>query len=66
MQKEIMVVLNKSWNKDIFKWETKLGVKMLNYGFEIIYKKGRQHMVENELWIKEEDAEALHCFIDNI
>ena len=32
---------------------------MLGYDFEIIYKKGKQNMVENALSRKDEDVEAL-------
>ena len=34
---------------------------MLGYDFEIIYKKGKQNMVENALSIKYEDVEELLC-----
>ena len=33
---------------------------MLGYDFEIIYKRGKQNMVENVLSRKDEDVEALH------
>ena len=34
---------------------------MLEYDFEIIYKKGKQNMVEDALSRKYEDIEALLC-----
>ena len=37
------------------KWVT----KMLGYDFEIIYKKGKQHFIEDALSRKYEDVEAL-------
>ena len=44
------------------KWDT----KMLGYDFEIIYKKGKQNVVENALSRKDEDVEALLCAISII
>jgi hypothetical protein len=37
--------------------------KMLGYDFEIIYKKGKQNVVENAVSRKEEDIEGLLCVI---
>ena len=34
---------------------------MLGYDFEIIYKKGKQNMVEDALSRKDEDVQALFC-----
>ena len=39
---------------------------MLGYDFEIIYKKGKQNVVENALSRKDEDVEALLCAISII
>jgi len=39
---------------------------MLGYGFEIIYKKGKQNVVANALSRKDEDVEALLCAISII
>lgn len=44
------------------KWVT----KMLGYDFEIIYKKGKQNVVEDALSRKDEDVEALLCAISII
>jgi len=44
------------------KWVT----KMLGYDFEIIYKKGKQNVVEDTLSRKDEDVEALLCAISII
>ena len=44
------------------KWVT----KMLGYDFEIIYKKGKQNVVEDALSRKDEDVEALMCAISII
>jgi hypothetical protein len=46
-------------SKEKQKWVT----KMLGYGFEIIYKKGKHNMVENALSRKEEEIEGLLCVI---
>jgi hypothetical protein len=40
--------------------------KILGYDFEIIYKKGKQNVVEDELSIKDEDIEAFLCAISII
>ena len=36
---------------------------MMGYEFEIIYKKGKQNVVEDDLLRKDEDVEALLCTI---
>jgi hypothetical protein len=44
------------------KWVTKI----LGYDFEIVYKKGKQSVVEDALSIKDEDVEAFLCAISII
>ena len=44
------------------KWVT----KMLGYGFEIIYKKGKQNVVADAISRKDEDVEAFLCTISII
>jgi hypothetical protein len=39
---------------------------MLGYYFEIIYKKGKKNVVEDELSRKDEDVEAFLCVISII
>ena len=39
---------------------------MLDYDFEIIYKKGNKNVVADELSRKDEDVEALLCAISII
>ena len=59
-----MIVLNTSWNKDYLqKKKQKWVTKILGYDFEIIYKKGKQNVVENALLRKDEDVEAFLCAI---
>ena len=48
-----------------FEEKQKLVTKMLGYGFEIIYKKGKQNVVADALSRKDEDVEAL-CTISII
>jgi hypothetical protein len=36
---------------------------MLGYEFEIMYRKGKQNVMEDELSTKEEDIEGLLCSI---
>jgi len=39
---------------------------MLVHDFEIIYKKGKQNVVEDALSRRDEDVEVLFCAISNI
>ena len=39
---------------------------MLGYDFDIIYRKGKQHIVADSLSRKDEDVEALFCAISII
>ena len=56
-----MIVLSTFWNNDYeqHKWVT----KMLCYEFEIIYKKGKQNVVEDALLRKDDVIEGLLCAI---
>ena len=49
-------------SKEQQKWVT----KMLDYDFEIIYKKGKQNVVTDALSRKDEDVEAFLCAISII
>jgi hypothetical protein len=64
--KQIMIVLNTSWNKDYLQKNKKRVTKILGYNFEIVYKKGKKNVVVDALSRKDEDVEAFLCAISII
>lgn len=62
-----MIVWSTSWKKNIHLEEQQKGVtKVLDYEFEIIYKKGKQNVLVDALLRKEEDIKGLLCVISII